>query len=93
MQHHTRDVRQLSQYQTMGQEEAPWLISFIIVEAVQVRIAGEKQGREPQLDILAGVDAVHWYINTEIRGFSANTSAKVKQASSGSQQPGRISLV
>lgn len=53
-------------------------ISFIIIEAVQVRIAGEKQGRELQLDILVGVDTVHWYINTEIKGFSANTSAKSK---------------
>lgn len=36
---------------------------------------------------------MHQYTNTETKRFSANTSAKVKQASNGSQQPGRISLI
>lgn len=51
-------------------------MSFSIFEAVQVRIAGEKRGHEPQLADLLGGDAVHWYINTETIGFSAKYGAK-----------------
>lgn len=76
----------------MRRSSRPWLISFLIVEAVQVSIAGGAQRREPQPDILAGVDTAHRYINTETKGFSANTSATVKQASSGWQQPAGMSL-
>lgn len=51
-------------------------MSFSIFEAVQVRIAGEKRRREPQLADLLGSDTVHWYINTGTIGFSAKYGAK-----------------